>query len=809
VRVAAVWALARARLRGRWRALLGLTLLVGVAAGAVMTAAIGARRTETAYPRLLEATLAEDLQVGVGGYTEDHPGYIDRLRRLPQVSDLGLASVAFLAPDPGPGSTSPVPWDIAAVISTDGRFGRTVSRPLILAGRRPDPDRAEEVVLNESLARRLRLRPGDTLRLRAFTWEQAEQLLRGELAAPTGPVFALQVVAIGRSPRDVFGTEQSLQGSLLLTPAFWQAAKDRIAHLPPEPYVRLEHGQADLEAFNAAARRLAGNSSEVSAITRKELAANLEQATRAESAALRLFALLLALAALVTVGQTLARELFLAAADGATLRALGLSRSRRFMAVLLPVGLVGLLGGLAGAGLAVLASPLMPIGVARRAEPDPGSVVNLAGLGLGVAATLVAVAALAAVPAWRLARAYPDTADAAGQAGASSGLADRAARAGMPPSSVAGIRMALERGRGATAVPVGTTLIGVAAGIVALAAAVTFTASLEHLLSTPRLYGWSFDAVAGDWDLADPSSRRPPELTANPHVGAFAAVHFHQVRIEGAPIYTAAIDTADGGVFPAMVEGREPRGPDEIALGTRTLRQLGLSLGQTVELQDRRSATMRIVGRSPGLPGETNTAAASGGVLTLDGLRRLGPDSGSGYGVFYVRYAPGADLAAALRSLQRSPSGADLDVLLPTPPTDVETLGRVEGLPDALAGLLVLLAASTLAHLLVTSVRRHRRDLAILKTLGFVRRQVSAAVAWQATTVALVTLAVGLPLGAALGRWTWSLLIDRIGLRAEPVTPWPALLAAALATVLVANLVAAWPGRMAARTRPALALHSE
>jgi predicted lysophospholipase L1 biosynthesis ABC-type transport system permease subunit len=92
------------------------------------------------------------------------------------------------------------------------------------------------------------------------------------------------------------------------------------------------------------------------------------------------------------------------------------------------------------------------------------------------------------------------------------------------------------------------------------------------------------------------------------------------------------------------------------------------------------------------------------------------------------------------------------------------------------------LSASALVR---PSVRRRRRDLAVLKTLGFVRGQVSAAVAWQATTVALVALAVGLPLGVALGRWSWSLLIDRIGLGAEPVTPWPALLAAATATILV------------------------
>jgi ABC-type lipoprotein release transport system permease subunit len=133
----------------------------------------------------------------------------------------------------------------------------------------------------------------------------------------------------------------------------------------------------------------------------------------------------------------------------------------------------------------------------------------------------------------------------------------------------------------------------------------------------------------------------------------------------------------------------------------------------------------------------------------------------------------------------------------------------VGNLPHVLAGLLALLTTSALAHLLVTSIRRRRRDLAILKTIGFVRGQVSATVAWQATMVAVVALAVGTPLGVALGRWAWGLLIDGIGLAAEPVTPHFALLAGALGTVLVANLVAAWPGWVAARTRPAVALRSE
>lgn len=811
--MAAVWVLAKARLRARWRALLGLTLLVGVASGAVMVAAIGARRTATAYPRLLEVTLAQDARLRVGGYVQDHPGFYGDLRRLPQVTDMGLASFALLAPDMGPGPrVFSISQNIVSAMSVDGRFGWTVNRPLILAGRRPDPSRADEVALSEALARRWGVRPGDTVRLRALTEQQIGPFEGGELVVPAGPRFTLRVVAIQRLPDDVFVTSQLAgEGFLLLTPAFYQAHKEKIAYYPPEPNIRLRRGQADVEAFTAAVQRLSGNSTLVGLISREGLATNVEQATQAESVALGLFAVLAALASLVMIGQTLARELFLASTDDVTLRALGMSDARRFAAMTLPVGLVAVMGGLAGVGLAIVASPLTPIGLARRAEPAPGPVVQLAGLGIGLAATVVLVGGLAAVSAWRLARARPEATSVTGRAGASSGLVGRAARAGLSPSSLAGLRMALEQGRGSTTVPVRTTLVGIIAGIVALAAALTFTASLDHLLRTPSLYGWDFDAVTGEWDLRDALSREPPALTSNPNVGEFSAVRFQQIQLDGTAIYSAAIDTTHGQVFPSMVEGREPRGPAEVALGTRTLRQLGLRLGQTVELKDGRPATMRIVGRSAALAGETLTAAATGGVLTLEGLRRLDPDPDAGYGVFYVRYAPGADRAVALRSLQRPAggAGAEQDVQVPWPPTDVQNLGRVGGLPDVLAGLLALLAASALAHLLVTSIRQRRRDLAVLKTLGFVRSQVSAAVAWQATTVAVVALAVGMPLGVALGRWTWSLLVDRIGLGAEPVVPGPALLVGVVGTVLLANLVAAWPGRVAARTRPAVTLRSE
>ncbi len=80
-----------------------------------------------------------------------------------------------------------------------------------------------------------------------------------------------------------------------------------------------------------------------------------------------------------------------------------------------------------------------------------------------------------------------------------------------------------------------------------------------------------------------------------------------------------------------------------------------------------------------------------------------------------------------------------------------------------LSGLLALAALGTLVHTLVMSIRRRRRDLAVLKTLGFVRRQVSATVAWQATTLAGIALVIGLPVGAVVGRWAWTIFANAIG----------------------------------------------
>ena len=63
-----------------------------------------------------------------------------------------------------------------------------------------------------------------------------------------------------------------------------------------------------------------------------------------------------------------------------------------------------------------------------------------------------------------------------------------------PVSGAVGVRLALQRGAGRTALPVSSTLAGAALGIAALTAALVFAASLTYLAATPRLYGTTWNA---------------------------------------------------------------------------------------------------------------------------------------------------------------------------------------------------------------------------------------------------------------------------------------------------------------------------
>ena len=145
----------------------------------------------------------------------------------------------------------------------------------------------------------------------------------------------------------------------------------------------------------------------------------------------------------------------------------------------------------------------------------------------------------------------------------------------------------------------------------------------------------------------------------------------------------------------------------------------------------------------------------------------------------------------------------------PNQPVEITRLRQTDWFPTALAALLAFLALAAISHTLVTGTRRRRRELAILKTLGFKQRQVRGAVACQATTLAVGGLLVGIPLGLVAGTTIWRSVANSVGVIDTPVIPVPLLVALVASAVVAVNAVAYLPARAASRVQPTRALRAE
>ena len=237
--------------------------------------------------------------------------------------------------------------------------------------------------------------------------------------------------------------------------------------------------------------------------------------------------------------------------------------------------------------VAIRASPLMPIGPAGRAEVQPGIDVDPVALGLGALGLTRSSsgARVARGPAAGVRR--PGSSSGCRGPGVSAGVV---ARVPLGPSACNGVRFAMEPGRGRTAVPVRTTLVAATVAVLTVVAALTFAAGLDRLLATPRLFGvtWQLEAegggetpeeVASDARTIERSSRPKPRWRAGP--GSTRAGSSSTVATSPRSPSPSA-----GHVVPTVDERPAARRRrDEVALGRRTLDQLGR--------RDRRPVTAR------------------------------------------------------------------------------------------------------------------------------------------------------------------------------------------------------------------------
>ena len=556
----------------------------------------------------------------------------------------------------------------------------------------------------------------------------------------------------------------------------------------------------------------------------------VQQGIEPQAVALAVLGGLAALALLVLAGQAMAQLLDRSTPDLAGLRAVGASRGQAALATGL-AGAVAVLGGtaLAVAG-AITVSPLAPVGAVREFDPARGVQADplvLAGGGCLLAAALLAVLG---VLAWRSVRPPGDI-----PAARASSVAAAAAAAGLPVSAVVGTREALERGAGRRPVPVLATLAGSVMAVMAVTMAVVFGASLTGLVANPARYGWNWTLLMdsqggyGSW----PPAQMDRLVSGQPGVTGWSTFAFTQIPIDGQDVPVLGLTRHLGSVEPPTTSGHPIAGPGQIELGVATMRQLGKRIGDTVTLgsgRDKRTLTIVgtvtlpsigltltdhvSLGRGAMLP--DNTLLAAQGLTPGQAVHAAGePVSVPAFpSAVAIDLAPGASGEALVARISHASPGGTPGGTYRLPQNRIRgaaivDAARMGSQPLTLALAVAAAAVLSLALTLLASVRQRRRELALLKTLGLTRRQVMAAVAWQASVILVVAGLVGVPLGVAAGHWAWGAFATSLGAVPVTVVPVPALLAGLVVLLVAGNLLTAGPGAVAARTPPAAVLRAE
>jgi len=815
MRMRAVLSLTGRELARRWMSWAVLVLLVALAGGVVLTAVAGARRTDSAYPRFLAAYRSSDALVGPAD--NGTGGYDDALARLPSVAAIApLVGLQALPLEPGGR------LDAAAVVAAplDSRYGSTLEVPKMLSGRLPGPDRPGEIAVDQIAAQDLRLRVGSTLEMGAVSSGNLRHIRRLHervvgIMVTRGSI--VPVTVLDRAP--VILASSGLYREL--GPGY-EAFDGAYVKLRPGATLSQLTSEAAALAQKYPYRRATGG--QIFVADEATQAATVERSIRPQAVALALFGVVLAVTALLIVGQVASRLLLAAASDNPTLAALGLTRRQLTAAGLAEVGAAAAAGAVLACGVAVAASPLMPIGPARLAEPDPGVSVDVPVLTVGLIGIVVLLVARVAWPAWRLASAR----GAAGRSGSGTAVrhsraAEWLARGGAPVTAVTGVRLAFDPGHGRSAVPVRSALFGLALSLVSVTAAATFGANLLYLVHTPRLYGQDWDAEV-DLGFSVITPREFNTITAHvPGIAGWTYGLHGTVQIGNAVVPAIGLAPGRGPVTPpTLLAGRAPGSRRQIVLGTSVLRLVGKGLRQTVPVAagGHRKEPAVIVGRAVfpyfGQGSFTPTDLGQGALVTASLLEpQASAANGAGYNFVLVRFDHGPRQAADMADFERAmgPFCATVEqgtcLITDQRPNSIVNYARIDGTPEVLAGVLALLGLAVLAQFAMASARRRRRDFAILRTLGLLRAQLIAVTTWQAAAMTGLALLVGLPLGVAGGHWAWGLFAGEAGLSTAAITPLPLLLLTVPVAIAAAIVITLPSGRRCARLNPAAVLRSE
>jgi hypothetical protein len=344
-------------------------------------------------------------------------------------------------------------------------------------------------------------------------------------------------------------------------------------------------------------------------------------------------------------------------------------------------------------------------------------------------------------------------------------------------------------------------------GTAGLLAVVVYVAGIDHVVSTPSAYGWTFDASAGGGDDASQIPRVRDFLLRQRSVGDVAIVDINGdlTTDHGVLDQEWAYEDVRGHIGPTVVKGRAPISDDEVMIGTKTASDFGLHIGDVLRVPRRHGSAvaLRIVGST--LFPTVETDRFTRGIVvtrrTFAQLHTIEP-----YQNVVLRWRPGTDVA---KEAKRLTDEGELDGTLAAPTADVKNLGAVRNYPRWLAAFLVVLGILATVHTLAVSSRRRRHEMGILRAIGFSRRQLAHAVSTHGVTIGVCAVLIGVPLGLAAGRWVWVAHASHIGISTSVYAPVAIVIGVAIAAIVLTWAIAVVTGRRAIRSRITTALRVE
>src|SRR5665213_1248122 len=822
-------------------AYLSIVLLIGLIGGVAMASVAAGRRTQSSFPTFLASTNPSNLTMAVFQASANMgPGSSlkSAIERLPDVKHVVTAGTLPLIDIGANGAPRLSSLANINIVSSLDAMTLDQDRLAILQGRAANPRRTDEIVMNAGAAHILGVQVGQVIALGVYTPAQMNLPDFGSpKVKPVVLVHERLVGIVALNTQLVQDDVDQTYGTIFADAALTRRLAKPLSLFTPVLYgVQLRHGDRGIAKVQSELVGLVPKGEIYEFHVASTVTSQVELAIKPESVALGAFGAMAALACLILAAQAISRLLRRGERERDILRALGASPLitvvEGLVGVLLAVGI----GTIVAAVVAVALSPLGPLGPVRPVYPGAGFTVDWTVIGIGVAALVVGLGAIMTAFSVRsLTNRALNGESVSGQSRAALGLQ----RAGIPVAGVVGVHFALESGRGRSAVPVRSIIGGTVVAVAMVVATLTFANGFSTLISRPPLYGWNWTY------LLNPSNAVPPKalslLNHDPQVAAWSGADYTDLQIDGAEL-PILLESPGAKLSPPILSGHGLETSHQIVLGAGTLNQLHDRIGDTVivSLGTKKNApyyippTPLVIVGTATLPAvgyssfvAEHTSMGTGALVPLD-FSHIPFQGGNadpnlnGPELVFVRMRSGESSSAGRKDMQRIANASDrvfaadknatgnsvevLGVLRPVQIVNYRTIGST---PIFLAAGLALGAVLALGLTLASSVRRRRRELALMKTLGFTHRQLASAVAWQATTTALLGMAVGLPLGVVIGRQLWTLFARSIYAVPDPTVPALSVLIVGAGTVLFANLVAFLPGRDAARTPAALALRAE